>query len=121
MIDLKQPNAEANLFRRGYTFPAALRPLLEARGVLTVQLQDLQARINVQRGTLEDKQLRKELEGKIAAAEAELLPLLHMIPNVLHATVPDGKTGEDNVLVKEGFAEKKRTHEKDRSEEHPSE
>ena len=113
MIDLRRPDAETNLLRRGYTFPAALRPLLEARGALTVQVQELQARINVQRGTLEDKQLRKDLEGKIAATEAELLPLLHMIPNVLHETVPDGRTAEDNALVREVFAEKKRTQKQD--------
>ena len=50
MIDLKLPNLEANLLRRGYAFPDNLRVLLDEQRRCVTRLQELRARLNLGRG-----------------------------------------------------------------------
>ena len=42
----------------------------------------------------------KRLEEAAAAAQAPVDSILHTLPNRLHESVPFGKSGEDNVVVK---------------------
>ena len=48
------------------------------------------------------KQTDKELQEALDNAEKELTTLLCTIPNIANDDVPEGKTAEDNVVVKEG-------------------
>ncbi len=48
------------------------------------------------------KQTDKELQEALDNAEKELTALLCTIPNIANDDVPEGKTAEDNVVVKEG-------------------
>lgn len=48
------------------------------------------------------KQTDKELQEALDSAEKELTALLCTIPNIANDDVPEGKTAEDNVVVKEG-------------------
>ena len=48
------------------------------------------------------KQTDKELQETLDSAEKELTTLLCTIPNIANDDVPEGKTAEDNVVVKEG-------------------
>ena len=48
-----------------------------------------------------DKDQLKELETRMANAEAELQQLLYRIPNVPAEKVPAGKSAEDNITVTE--------------------
>jgi len=48
------------------------------------------------------KQTDKELQEVLDSAEKELTTLLCTIPNIANDDVPEGKTAEDNVVVKEG-------------------
>ncbi len=44
----------------------------------------------------------KDLAQKLAAADLALNELLVRLPNLPHASVPEGKTPEDNIVVREG-------------------
>jgi seryl-tRNA synthetase len=44
----------------------------------------------------------KELQQKLSAADDQLQELLLRLPNLPHDSVPEGKTPEDNVVVREG-------------------
>lgn len=48
------------------------------------------------------KQTDKELQEALDSAEKKLTTLLCTIPNIANDDVPEGKTAEDNVVVKEG-------------------
>lgn len=52
----------------------------------------------------EIKEAGKELEKKKAEAERKTHELLVQIPNLPHDSVPEGKTAEDNLIVKTGGA-----------------
>ncbi len=48
------------------------------------------------------KELSKQLEGKLTDIEAELNAKLVQLPNLPHTSVPQGRSAEDNQLVREG-------------------
>ncbi len=48
------------------------------------------------------KSEEKELSQKLSAADAELNELLLRLPNLPHSSVPEGKTPEENEVVREG-------------------
>lgn len=48
------------------------------------------------------KQADKTIENEMTAAEEELTTLLCSIPNIPNDDVPEGKSAEDNVVVKQG-------------------
>jgi seryl-tRNA synthetase len=52
--------------------------------------------------TAELKELSKQLEEKQREAELRLADLLYTIPNAPHASVPGGKSAEENELIREG-------------------
>ena len=100
---------------RGFTFPAdAFQALESQRKAIQTETQELQARRNAlsrQIGQLKAKQedasalmaevnaqadRLKALEQQLAVAQGKLNDMLLVIPNVPHASVPAGKSSEDN-------------------------
>jgi seryl-tRNA synthetase len=107
------------LARRGFTLDtAALQALEERRKALQVLTQELQSERNTRSKNIgkakaagEDiAPLLKEVEGlgeqlkagegELAALQDELNILLMGIPNIPHASVPDGKGEEDNPEIR---------------------
>jgi seryl-tRNA synthetase len=111
--------AAQRLSERGYTLDrAAFEALENDRKTIQTETQDLQARRNQlskQIGQLKAKgedaaelmgqvnaqadQL-KALEQKLADVQTRLNDFLSVIPNVPHASVPTGKSADDNVEVR---------------------
>lgn len=60
--------------------------------------------VAIRERTSQIKEQIKELEAQYAHAEEELKLLLYTIPNVPHASVPKGKSAEDNEIVLENGA-----------------
>lgn len=108
-----------NLKKRGFILDIAKLNKLEAdRKRLQVQIQELQNERNVQskavgkakaQGQSVDEQLKKlkELSDALKALETEfdrvqieLDDILATLPNMLHETVPEGKSEEDNQLIR---------------------
>ncbi|HEY3446152.1 MAG TPA: serine--tRNA ligase [Myxococcales bacterium] len=46
------------------------------------------------------KEKNKDLEGKLKEAEEALSKILMMVPNLPHDSIPDGKSSEDNAVVR---------------------
>jgi seryl-tRNA synthetase len=107
------------LAQRGYAFPADEFQALESRRkAIQTETQELQARRNAlsrQIGQLKAKkedasalmaevnaqaEHLKNLEHQLTAVQAQLHELLLVIPNVPHASVPSGKSSDDNVEVR---------------------
>jgi seryl-tRNA synthetase len=104
---------------RGFTLPVADFEALEAeRKKVQTDTQELQARRNAlskQIGQLKAKKedasalmaevnaqadQLKALEGQLANVQQRLNDYLMVIPNLPHASVPDGKSADDNVEVR---------------------
>ena len=54
--------------------------------------------------TADLKEKGKQFEQEMSQAEADLLQVLVLIPNLPHTSVPSGRGAEDNVVVREGGA-----------------
>ncbi|MBO7305114.1 MAG: serine--tRNA ligase, partial [Bacteroidales bacterium] len=52
------------------------------------------------------KEQSKELEAQMEARNAEMMDALVLLPNLPCSLVPEGKTAEDNVVVREGGVKK---------------
>lgn len=50
----------------------------------------------------QQKEQEKDVAAKLAALEAELEDMLIKLPNLPHSSVPEGKTPEENEVVREG-------------------
>src|SRR5690606_27062555 len=50
------------------------------------------------------KEEAQRLSGELSAIEAELNELLVQLPNLPHSSVPEGRTPDDNEVVREGGA-----------------
>lgn len=109
----------AQLQKRGFVLDIGrFKQLEEKRKALQMKMQDLQNERNVRskqvgkaKASGEDvevvlKDLKtlsdslKDIEGECAAAQAEMDDFLSYIPNLLHDSVPVGKSEEDNKLVR---------------------
>lgn len=124
MLDIKLLRADADavatqLARRGFEFDVANFNELEAkRKSLQVQTQELQNERNSRSKSIGQAKAKGEdiqplldevadLGGKLKAAEDELSALqdeinqlLMSMPNILHESVPDGKSEDDNVEIR---------------------
>ncbi len=126
MLDLRYvvdnlEEVRAQLGRRGPQHTAALDEIARLRGERSAGIQARDARIQAQKAeseamarapknTPEFAQKRdelkklsaeiKELEGKVAEVEAKLTELLLDVPNLPHASVPDGRDESANVVVR---------------------
>jgi seryl-tRNA synthetase len=109
----------ASLARRGVEMPLAeFRRLEEARRRLVREADELRARRNQENeaiaaskragadpsarfSALKDLSNRiKDLEVKVREAEAELAELMMAIPNLPHASVPDGRSSAENRVAR---------------------
>ena len=109
----------ARLARRGVQMPVAeFRRLEEARRSLVREADELRARRNQENERIaaakragedpsaqfaslrETSQTIKDLEIRVRASEAELAELMLSIPNLPHASVPEGRTSADNPVVR---------------------
>jgi seryl-tRNA synthetase len=109
----------ARLGRRGVQMPLTeFRRLEEARRSLVRQADELRARRNQENEAIaaakragEDPSARfaglrelsnqiKALEGRVHEAEEELGRLMLSIPNLPHPSVPDGRSSDDNAVVR---------------------
>jgi len=125
MLDPKRLRANpqevaAQLARRGYTFDLATFETLESRRkALQTETEGLQAQrnkvskeIGFAKGKGADatplfeevERIKTQLatnEATLAALQAEFEDFLTQLPNLPHASVPDGKSEEDNVVVRQ--------------------
>lgn len=124
MLDIKLLRADADavaaqLARRGFDFDVAHFNTLETkRKSLQVQTQELQNERNSRSKSIGQAKAKGEdiqplldevadLGGKLKAAEEalsalqdEINQLLMSMPNILHESVPEGKSEEDNVEIR---------------------
>lgn len=91
----------ANLLQRGYA--------LDHETILTKQkqindlkqeIEKINAKINKQEHTPEGKEQLKKFKQELIKAEEQYEGIVHLVPNIIHATVPPGKGAEDNPVVK---------------------
>lgn len=83
------------------TASAELNNLSKEIGMLMKQGKKEEAELAKEK-TIELKEIIKSLGDQQAAAESNLNDLLVQIPNLPHASVPEGKRPEDNVVEREG-------------------
>lgn len=113
MINLKTintPEVQANLAKRGYALPDNLQELLKAEKETNIGIENINAKINKNLHTDEDKIQLKTLKEHIQALKNQIEPITHMIPNIIHDTVPAGKGEEDNVFLREHYPNLKTQH-----------
>ena len=70
------------------------------RGKAFTQPLDDAARAELKGFSKESKEKVKELDGQLKEIEAKLEQILMTVPNMPHASVPDGKGAEDNVVAR---------------------
>jgi len=124
MLDINQfrsdlPGIAAGLARRGVVVDAAAFEALEAqRKAVQIRTQDVQQRRNAlskEVGIAKAKGAdaapilaevaglgdeAKRLEGELDAVQGKLRDFLLDLPNLAHASVPEGRSSEDNVEVR---------------------
>jgi seryl-tRNA synthetase len=113
MINLKDLNnieTINNLAKRGYTIPVELHDLLEQQKVLRMDIEKIQAKINRHEHNEDDKAHLKENKVGLEKLQERIDAITHLIPNLLHETVPPGKGEQDNVVLAEYFTENKKQH-----------
>lgn len=112
-------NVAAQIKKRGFVIDIAkFNALEEQRKNLQVKMQELQNERNVRskevgtakaQGKNVDEVLKslkdlsdglKELEAKVGQIQTELEDLLAYVPNIPHESVPEGKSEEDNKVVR---------------------
>lgn len=104
---LKEINTINNLEKRGYLLPDNFFNLLEKRKNLNTIIEHINNKINNNIHTTEDKTLLKNTKIDLELLEIDFNNIIHMIPNILHETVPAGKGEDHNVVLKTFFEEKK--------------
>lgn len=113
MINTKQLNDNNiinNLAKRGYHLPDNFLEILEKKKELTHCIETIHHKINLNKHTVEDKQLLKLTKEKLEIVNQQYLDIVHMIPNILHDTVPEGKGENDNVVIAQYYDDKKKNN-----------
>ncbi|MGI5861659.1 MAG: serine--tRNA ligase [Myxococcales bacterium] len=72
----------------------------EVRGTTYTQPLDEQQKNELRALSKELKEKSKDLEGKLKEVEGQLNQILLTVPNLPHASVPEGASSEDNVVVR---------------------
>ncbi len=80
--------------------PAKQPVAKQVRGKAYAQPLDEAAKAELKAMSKELKDKAKDLEGRLKEIEADLEKILMTVPNLPHASVPDGKSGEENVVVR---------------------
>lgn len=104
---LKEDNAIYNFNKRGYTLPNEYWILLNQRKEINKTIEEINKKVNDNLHTPEDKELLRHNKKYLELLTLKFNEIVHMIPNFLHDTVPEGKGAEHNVLIKTFFEEKK--------------
>lgn len=102
MINTKQLNDDKvinNLAKRGYHLPDNFFHIVETKKQLNTVIEKINHKINLNQHTVDDKVLLKETKNHLELINTQYLDIIHMIPNVLHDTVPVGKGENDNVVI----------------------
>jgi seryl-tRNA synthetase len=115
MINLKtinEPNVVNNLARRGYVVPEQLHNLIAQQKKLNMEIETIQGKVNRHQHDEQDKAQLKKNKDEVEQLTEQINAITHLIPNLLHETVPLGKGEHDNVVLKEYFNERKQVHDK---------
>lgn len=113
MINLKTintPEIQTNLAKRGYIIPIELQYLLKQEKETHIAIENINALINKNLHTEAHKIQLKNLKENLLQLKNKIEPITHMIPNIIHETVPEGKGEEDNVFLREHYLELKTQH-----------
>lgn len=113
---LKEEQTLKNLEKRGYLLPEDYFHLLEEKKKLNTIIETINHKINLNTHTIEEKEILKNTKKELDIINEKYHEIVHMIPNILHETVPAGKGELDNVIIKTFFDEKKnnnKTHHAD--------
>lgn len=113
MINLKTLKDETtikNLAKRGYLLPDNFWTIVEKRKNLNQVIETINKKINDNIHTPEDKVILKNTKIDLEILEKEYRDIIHMIPNILHDTVPQGKGEDNNILLKRFFEDNKKTN-----------
>lgn len=111
MINLKTLKEEQtlhNLAKRGYLLPEDYHNLLEERKKLNAVIEGINHKINLNLHTPEDKEVLRNTKKELDIINEKYDNIIHMIPNILHDSVPEGKGELDNVVIETFFNEKKK-------------
>lgn len=105
MLDIKEieKNYDAvkkNLQRRGYDLNFQILETYKTIKGLNIQIEDINRVLNAGKGTKELKLELTEIKAQKDILEQKYLEEIHMIPNLLCDTVPDGEGAQDNVELK---------------------
>lgn len=102
MIDFKNMNNQIldNLAKRGYVLPNDYYLLKNNVKTLKLEIETIQAKVNKNLHCLEDKLNLKHLKLEEEQLNIKLNEIKHLVPNVLHETVPIGKNELDNLVLK---------------------
>lgn len=104
---LKEDTTIRNLEKRGYYLPNIYWDLLYTRKELNETIETINKKVNDNLHTHEDKEILKKTKKDLNNIDIEFNNIVHMIPNILHDTVPDGKGEEHNIVLKTFFDYKK--------------
>lgn len=104
---LKEDTTIHNLGKRGYLLPNDYWNLLNQRKELNNNIEEINKKVNDNLHTPEDKELLKNNKKDLEILTVKFNDIVHMIPNILHDTVPEGKGEEHNVLLQTFFDDKK--------------
>lgn len=104
---LKEDNTIHNLEKRGYHLPNEYPHILNRRKELNETIEAINKKVNQHINTIEDKEVLRNAKKDLCLTDIEFNNIVHMIPNILHHTVPYGKGEGDNVILKTFFDDKK--------------
>lgn len=108
MLDLKETHKnykyiKTNLKQRGYILDVNLIRKTVTLKKLKTNLENINARLNNNKALNNDKADYKHIKANIDLLETEINQVAHMIPNILHHTVPFGVDATDNIVIKENL------------------
>lgn len=105
MIDIKNieknyEQVKKNLQRRGYELNQSLLENYLKFKAINIKVEEINNILNKGDGTKELKLNLAQLKFDSKNIEKEYFEQYHMIPNILHETVPDGEGNQDNIEIK---------------------
>jgi len=104
MIDIKNITEQEikNLLQRGYELPFDFNYLHAKQKTLRMAIETINAKINKNTQEPNDKKLLKKYKKDLENVTIDFEKIIHLIPNLLHETVPQGKGEYDNPVIKLG-------------------
>lgn len=90
-----------NLKRRGFLLDVDKLKAWKRAKALQIRVEEINAMLNKGKGTGDLKAELQEIKAKLTPLNKEIEDYFDMVPNLLHATVPEGEGAQDNVVIKE--------------------